>query len=375
MVYANFDTLRALVYPDDSMPAGLTDQPDRHTTVKERTYEAYAKLDFKGELGGKALTGGLGVRVARLSATSSGFFSIDNGMTWTPVSIDNDYTDFLPSLNMVLHLSDQKLLRFGGDNSLATAGMNQYSTQYTGVPYKFFPSGHFSWMLGANANFSETFEITPSTASGGSSFTTPAIAFGVNGVTRYNGIATVANGLPSEYAVVDLTAQTALIGTTTLYTTPSAGQYRLSWNMKITTAAVTSSTLGPLTIVYTDPDSVAVTMTAAMLATRSDVAGTEIPMRSRTPSKNSLAFSATSSRSAVVIAASVAISAFRLSCATPAAGGRVLPAPGGRRLPDELWRRYREGSSPGGRHWSKNPQRRQARRHSSRAVRRVRPGA
>lgn len=63
---------------------------------------------------------------------------------------------------------------------------------------------------------------------------------------------------------VDLTAQTAAITTATLYAVPAtgAGEYRLSWNAKITTAAGTSSTLGALTIVYTDPDGVAVTITA-----------------------------------------------------------------------------------------------------------------
>jgi hypothetical protein len=67
-----------------------------------------------------------------------------------------------------------------------------------------------------------------------------------------------------EVAQVDLTAQTAAIGTTTLYAVPAtgAGQYRLAWDSKVTTAAGTSSTLGALTIVYTDPDGVAQTISA-----------------------------------------------------------------------------------------------------------------
>lgn len=68
----------------------------------------------------------------------------------------------------------------------------------------------------------------------------------------------------SGVAKVDLTAQTAAVGTTTLYAVPStgAGQYRIAWDAKITTAAGTSSTLGPLTITYTDPDGVVLTITA-----------------------------------------------------------------------------------------------------------------
>ncbi len=82
----------------------------------------------------------------------------------------------------------------------------------------------------------------------------------------YNGIATVAGGVPAIYATVDLTAQTAAVTTTTLYAVPASGegQYRVSWSAKVTTAATTgaaTSTLGALTIVYTDPDGVVQTIT------------------------------------------------------------------------------------------------------------------
>ena len=97
-------------------------------------------------------------------------------------------------------------------------------------------------------------------------------------VTQYNGISTVSNGVPAEYAQVNLTAQTAAVGTTTLYAVPaSAGQYRLSWNAKITTAATTgaaTSTLGALTIVYTDPDGVAITLTSAAAIAAGTIATT-----------------------------------------------------------------------------------------------------
>ena len=95
-----------------------------------------------------------------------------------------------------------------------------------------------------------------------------ALFLPLGGISQYNGIATVGGGVPAEYAAVDLTAQTAAVGTTTLYAVPSsgAGQYRLTWNAKVTTAATTgaaTSTLGALTIVYTDPDGVTQTITAA----------------------------------------------------------------------------------------------------------------
>jgi hypothetical protein len=72
--------------------------------------------------------------------------------------------------------------------------------------------------------------------------------------TSYNGVALVANGLVSETAQADLTGQTAAKATTTLYAVPTTAQYRLSWNAKVTTVDPGSSTLGALTITYTDAD-------------------------------------------------------------------------------------------------------------------------
>lgn len=94
--------------------------------------------------------------------------------------------------------------------------------------------------------------------------------------TKYNNISTVSNGIPSEYATVDLTGQTAAIGTTTLYAVPAsgAGQYRVSWNAKVTTAAGTSSTLGALTLVYTDPDGVVQTLTCGAQTSAGAIATT-----------------------------------------------------------------------------------------------------
>lgn len=104
-------------------------------------------------------------------------------------------------------------------------------------------------------------------ASGGASPSTVAAISGAGLMTTYNGIATTGNGVSSQLATVDLTNQGAVINTTTLYSVPAtgAGQYRLIWNAKVTTAATTgaaTSTLGGLTIVYTDPDGVAQTISA-----------------------------------------------------------------------------------------------------------------
>ncbi len=76
-------------------------------------------------------------------------------------------------------------------------------------------------------------------------------------VTEYAGVATVSQGMPAEYATVDLTGQGAAISATTLYAVPASqgGMYRISWCASVTTVDGAASVLGGTTgfqILYTD---------------------------------------------------------------------------------------------------------------------------
>lgn len=76
-------------------------------------------------------------------------------------------------------------------------------------------------------------------------------------ITKYNNIATVSGGVPSELATVDLTGQSAAKAATTLYTPAATGMFRITVYLQITTAASTSSILGGATgvvITYNDGD-------------------------------------------------------------------------------------------------------------------------
>jgi hypothetical protein len=95
-------------------------------------------------------------------------------------------------------------------------------------------------------------------------------------ISKYNNIATVSNGVPSEYATIDLTAQTTAKTATTIYTPTVSGMFRISIVLQVTTAATTSSVLGGATgvvITYTEPDGSVAQSTVALL---SDQAGAVI---------------------------------------------------------------------------------------------------
>ena len=130
MVYGNFNSLFPMVYPNSTAPAG-SDLPLERTKVTEKTYEGYVRLDIKSSVGDLPLTGDVGVRVAHTSTTSSGYQSFDGGMTFSPVSVNNEYTEPLPSLNAILHLTDNQQLRFGAAIAISRPPLDSLTTGYT----------------------------------------------------------------------------------------------------------------------------------------------------------------------------------------------------------------------------------------------------
>lgn len=72
-------------------------------------------------------------------------------------------------------------------------------------------------------------------------------------VSEYNNIATANNGVAASVGTpVNLTGQTTDIVATTAYTADEDGFYQVCWNATITTAATTSSILGPFQVQFTN---------------------------------------------------------------------------------------------------------------------------
>jgi len=79
--------------------------------VTETNTAAYAMFKMTGELGDLPYTGNFGVRYVRTESTSSGYQFKDG--VYSPISVDHDYDEILPALNMVFTLSDEAQVRFG----------------------------------------------------------------------------------------------------------------------------------------------------------------------------------------------------------------------------------------------------------------------
>ncbi|WP_337879211.1 TonB-dependent receptor [Rheinheimera sp.] len=85
--------------------------------VTETNTAAYAMFRMAGELGDLPYTGNFGVRYVRTDSTSSGYQFKDG--VYSPVSVDHDYDEILPALNMIFNLSDEAQVRFGLSRALS----------------------------------------------------------------------------------------------------------------------------------------------------------------------------------------------------------------------------------------------------------------
>ncbi len=65
--------------------------------------------DFNTKLGGLAIKGNAGVRYVRTAQTAVGYLATGGG---TPVSVQNNYSDWLPSLNLSTEVAKNVVLRF-----------------------------------------------------------------------------------------------------------------------------------------------------------------------------------------------------------------------------------------------------------------------
>lgn len=105
--------------------------------VTEEITAAYIQLDLETELAGKRLTGNLGARAVQTETSSSGYQVLGTSAwvedppgsdNWVeqvamaePVTVEHDYDDFLPSLNLALELTEDTQLRFGAAKTIARA--------------------------------------------------------------------------------------------------------------------------------------------------------------------------------------------------------------------------------------------------------------
>jgi len=120
----------------------ITNDPSGETHVKERTYALY----FRANLGkpDSKLSGNVGVRVVRTQQTSVGVIPDLNNITFQPsagsatrvpsaglLTVNRNYLDVLPSLNLKYNLTDDFLVRLAASRTMSRPTLSQISPTVT----------------------------------------------------------------------------------------------------------------------------------------------------------------------------------------------------------------------------------------------------
>jgi TonB-dependent receptor len=107
----DFAALSEFVYGGFNDPGNSEVLEDRWQ-VDEDVVEAYAKLDFASDALGIPMEGNVGARLVQVDTTSAGFESVGGGpLTW--ITVEHDYSEMLPSLNLNFFPNDEVILRTG----------------------------------------------------------------------------------------------------------------------------------------------------------------------------------------------------------------------------------------------------------------------
>ena len=91
----------------------------QRNSITEKDLSGFVQVDYKFDLFGRPLRGDIGLRVARTRVTGRGNVGATDGVLGLPVTANNSYTDYLPSLNAVYEVMPDLLVRFAASKTMA----------------------------------------------------------------------------------------------------------------------------------------------------------------------------------------------------------------------------------------------------------------
>jgi iron complex outermembrane receptor protein len=109
------------------------DKTQNNWTVEEKVTTGYVKADIDTNMFGRQVTGNVGTQIVHTDQSVLQY--AQNGgwpsYTYIPQTIDTSYNDFLPSLNLIYHLTADQDIRLGVDRSIARARMDTMAGNFT----------------------------------------------------------------------------------------------------------------------------------------------------------------------------------------------------------------------------------------------------
>ena len=114
LLTGDIDKIAAVAYaPNAFALSNATEELGERWSVNEKVFEGYGKLNFAADsFAGSWASGNVGVRVVHTETSSDGQQQ-DTASAFKAVTVDNDYTDILPSANAKFDFGDGKVFRLG----------------------------------------------------------------------------------------------------------------------------------------------------------------------------------------------------------------------------------------------------------------------
>ncbi len=113
------------LYDTSQYPVGIAGSLGTNFSVSEKDSSGFLQLDFTSHLFALPLRGSIGARYVRTRQSSTGWTSLGNATTgqFQLSTVDHTYNDVLPSLNLVVNMTDDFLVRLGASKDVARAGL------------------------------------------------------------------------------------------------------------------------------------------------------------------------------------------------------------------------------------------------------------
>ncbi|RPE75919.1 TonB-dependent receptor [Vulcaniibacterium tengchongense] len=98
-------------------------------SVEEKDRGVYLQGDFYLDLGPVPLSGNVGVRYVRTEQTSTGYATVGSALVQT--TVEREYSDTLPSMNLVAEVAPDFLIRFGAAKVMSRPGLGSLTPGVT----------------------------------------------------------------------------------------------------------------------------------------------------------------------------------------------------------------------------------------------------
>jgi iron complex outermembrane recepter protein len=129
--YKNWDEVANVAFGGSNNPGDRTDKNLLASwKLNETNTAAYVMLNMSGDIGDIPFTGNVGLRYVKTEVESIGHEQTNWGDI-NPITVEHDYDEWLPSLNMIFNITDDSQIRLGLARTMARPPLLEMRTGFS----------------------------------------------------------------------------------------------------------------------------------------------------------------------------------------------------------------------------------------------------